>query len=201
MGGSPAWSWLTGFWGTSRGLPLPPGTSSCLCLHLDLAPATPVWCQGTPLDLVLFSCSASVWAQLLTAAGAARASPCWGGRQAQAGDSWGQRTSMAFRCLDGPPPLAGRVGAANVLTRLTGHCHSAASVPGLLTSGQGWPCIAEDCGELPGTEASCAVLILSYVDWTFYMLDKRSSREPHPKPLWYLVFLLSFRFFFSVLCA
>lgn len=149
-----------------------------------------------PLFLLSFSVGPAA-----DSCGGSRASPCWGGRQAQAGDSWGQRTSMAFRCLDGPPPLAGRVGAANVLTRLTGHCHSAASVPGLLTSGQGWPCIAEDCGELPGTEASCAVLILSYVDWTFYMLDKRSSREPHPKPLWYLVFLLSFRFFFSVLCA
>lgn len=26
----------------------PPGTSSCFCLHLNLASATPVWCEGTP---------------------------------------------------------------------------------------------------------------------------------------------------------
>lgn len=142
----------------------PPGTSSCLCLHLDLAPATPVWCQGTPWISSSFLLSFSV-GPAADSCGGSRASPCWGGRQAQAGDSWGQRTSMAFRCLDGPPSLAGRVGAANVLTRLTGHCHSAASVPGLLTSGQGWPCIAEDCGELPGTQRHL-VLSLFCLMWT-----------------------------------
>lgn len=72
-----------------------------------------------PLGSHPYSCSASVWAQLLTAAGAAGASPCWGGRQAQAGDLLGHGTSMAFRCLDGPPPLAGRVGDADVMAGLT----------------------------------------------------------------------------------
>lgn len=144
-----------------------------------------------------------MWAQLLTAAGAAGASPCWGGRQAQAGDLLGHGISMTFRCLDGPP-LAGTVGDADVMARLTQSlplCYlcvllvflwgSEEEVPGLLTSDQGWSCIAVGCRELPGTHSHlglCLIFFLWIRPRALYMPDKCSSSEPHPKPLWHLSF-------------